>query len=315
MNIYDFDKTIYDGDSTLDFYIFCLKKQPILIFYMPIQIFSFFLYLLKKKKKIEFKQDFYGFLKLVKDREEKVCLFWEINKKKIKPWYLIRQQTNDLIISASPEFLLKPICDQLNINNLIASIVDINTGHCLSENCYGEEKVNRFYKEYPDAKIQEFFSDSLTDTPMAILANNSFFVHKDQIVEWKDYEQLKRKSLFFNKEFILFIFVGIINTINGVLFSFLFSIVLDNTLAFILGYSISLLISYTLNTIYVFKNTFSIFKLLKFIVSYIPNFLVQFVMVIFLLHYIGVHQVIVYGISAIIGVPVTFLILKIFTFK
>ena len=26
MNVYDFDKTIYDGDSTLDFYIFSVKK-------------------------------------------------------------------------------------------------------------------------------------------------------------------------------------------------------------------------------------------------------------------------------------------------
>ena len=26
MNVYDFDKTIYNGDSTLDFYFFCLKK-------------------------------------------------------------------------------------------------------------------------------------------------------------------------------------------------------------------------------------------------------------------------------------------------
>ena len=27
MNVYDFDKTIYDGDSTLDFYLFSLKKN------------------------------------------------------------------------------------------------------------------------------------------------------------------------------------------------------------------------------------------------------------------------------------------------
>lgn len=27
MNVYDFDKTIYDGDSTADFYIFSLKRH------------------------------------------------------------------------------------------------------------------------------------------------------------------------------------------------------------------------------------------------------------------------------------------------
>ena len=26
-NIYDFDKTIYDGDSTVDFFLFCLKRE------------------------------------------------------------------------------------------------------------------------------------------------------------------------------------------------------------------------------------------------------------------------------------------------
>ena len=28
MNVYDFDGTIYDGDSTFDFYKYCMKKHP-----------------------------------------------------------------------------------------------------------------------------------------------------------------------------------------------------------------------------------------------------------------------------------------------
>ena len=28
MNVYDFDKTIYDGDSSVDFYKFSLKRHP-----------------------------------------------------------------------------------------------------------------------------------------------------------------------------------------------------------------------------------------------------------------------------------------------
>lgn len=31
MNVYDFDKTIYAGDSTIDFYLFCLKRQPAIL--------------------------------------------------------------------------------------------------------------------------------------------------------------------------------------------------------------------------------------------------------------------------------------------
>ena len=30
MNVFDFDKTIYDGDCTVDFYMYCLKKYPVI---------------------------------------------------------------------------------------------------------------------------------------------------------------------------------------------------------------------------------------------------------------------------------------------
>ena len=38
MNVYDFDKTIYRGDSTKDFYFFLLRRHPVLIRYLPKQI-------------------------------------------------------------------------------------------------------------------------------------------------------------------------------------------------------------------------------------------------------------------------------------
>ena len=31
MNVYDFDGTIYNGDSTIDFYIYALKSKPSII--------------------------------------------------------------------------------------------------------------------------------------------------------------------------------------------------------------------------------------------------------------------------------------------
>ena len=39
MNVYDFDGTIYDGDSTLDFWYFCLKKHPQILLYLPYHCF------------------------------------------------------------------------------------------------------------------------------------------------------------------------------------------------------------------------------------------------------------------------------------
>lgn len=35
MNVYDFDKTIYDGDSTADFYMFSLKRHKMILTLLP----------------------------------------------------------------------------------------------------------------------------------------------------------------------------------------------------------------------------------------------------------------------------------------
>ena len=35
MNVYDFDNTIYDGESVLDLFFFYVKKDPYLIRYIP----------------------------------------------------------------------------------------------------------------------------------------------------------------------------------------------------------------------------------------------------------------------------------------
>ncbi|WP_285396537.1 haloacid dehalogenase-like hydrolase [Lysinibacillus sp. fls2-241-R2A-57] len=314
MNVYDFDKTIYKGDSTLDFYVFCIKKQPLLILLLPIQILGFIKYKLGMITKLQFKETFYIFLKYVKNTDVKLIDFWIANKHRIQPWYIKQQKPDDLIISASPEFLLKPICNELGILYLIASVVDKDTGKCLSENCYGIEKTNRYYESYGDTIINEFYSDSLTDTPMAKMAQKSFGV-KDKIhIPWNEFEMSNNHSSI-KKEFILFIFVGIVNTINGVVFSSIFSLTLDGTLAFILGYAGSLTISYILNSTFVFKNTLSWVRFVKFCISYIPNFVIQFVMVFVFLHYFNLREIIVYTMSAILGVPITFLMVKFFALR
>ena len=57
MNCYDFDKTIYNGDSTKDFYLFCLKRHKGIIKTFPglIKAFTKF-YVLKKGNKTDFKE-------------------------------------------------------------------------------------------------------------------------------------------------------------------------------------------------------------------------------------------------------------------
>ena len=186
-NAYDFDKTIYYDDSTRDFYFFCLKRHWNILLYLPYQLFWFILFATKVIRKTAFKEKFYIFFRGVKDIDGEVATFWKEHEKKIKPWYLEQKRADDVIISASPEFLLRPICEKLGVR-LIASRVDQYTGAYDGENCYGEEKVLRYQAEAGEP-IEKFYSDSLSDTPMAHLAKEAYIVQGDAIIPWQEYHK------------------------------------------------------------------------------------------------------------------------------
>ena len=104
---------------------------------------------------------------------------------KIKKWYLDMKKSDDVIISASPEFLLEPICKELGVGCMLGTKVNEKTGLFESENCVGEEKVVRFYEVYPDGVIDEFYSDRYVDTPVAKIAKKAIFVKGDKLLPWK----------------------------------------------------------------------------------------------------------------------------------
>ena len=184
-NVYDFDGTIFAGDSTIEFYKYCIFKYPRVIFSIPFAIIGFIFYKLRIWPKEIFKEHFYQFLKEIPDVDDAVKKFWEKNINRIELWYLIQQQANDLLISASPEFLLKPLCERIGINYLVASKVDPCTGKLLGPNCWGEEKVIQMDAKFPEINILEFYSDSLSDLPLAKKAQNSFFVKDGSIYKWE----------------------------------------------------------------------------------------------------------------------------------
>jgi HAD superfamily phosphoserine phosphatase-like hydrolase len=192
MNVYDFDDTIYNGDSTIDFYVYCLKKKPKLIIYLPKQIKGVLLYKLKKINKKRMKEYYFSFLNGIDKIEDVIEEFWEKNDKNIKEWYLKKKKEDDLVISASPEFLLWPICNRIGINDLIASKVNPKTGYFESENCKGEEKVKCYKRKYRDETIDEFYSDSYSDNPLAMISKKAFLVKGNEIKEW---EEKKKKMI------------------------------------------------------------------------------------------------------------------------
>lgn len=185
MNVYDFDKTVYRGDSTLDFYRYCIAKYPFLLKYVFSQGIGALVYLVKHDNKTQMKERFYAFLMGIDDIDALVKKFWESHKDKISPWYLEQKRMDDVIISASPEFLLWPICEELKTGTLIASRVNKKTGAYTGLNCRGEEKVQRFFAAFPSGHIERFYSDSLTDQSMADISEKSYLVKRGKVSEWR----------------------------------------------------------------------------------------------------------------------------------
>jgi len=318
MNAYDFDRCIYEKDSTLDFYFYCLKKHPGLLRFLFVQGWGFFLYVMGRIEKTEWKQRFFSFLRGIEDVESDVAGFWESHRKHICIWYLLKRKKDDWIVSASPEFLLGPVCESLEIGKLIASRVDPKTGRFSGENCYGTEKANRVKNEFGSIEFDGFYSDSLSDRPLADLSKRAYLVVKGEPVPWEDYRMgawKKAKRYLLSLEFIRFLIIGCINALNGVLFAYLFSLVLPSQIAFVCGYLVSLTISYFLNSFFTFRQRLSFGKMIKFFLSYIPNFLIQNIVVYVVCSLLKLPAITGYVLAAAIGIPVTFLLLKIYTFR
>ncbi|MBP3283941.1 MAG: HAD-IB family phosphatase [Clostridia bacterium] len=318
MNVYDFDKTLYQGDSTVNFYLFSLRKNPLLLRYLPKQCLSLTKYILGFIPKKEWKENFFSFLKGIKDIDSYLDAFWKKESKHLRKELTERISSSDYIISASPTFLLQPVLKEINQPNLIATNMNKTTGTITGENCYGMQKVTEFLAKETEGKIDTFYSDSFSDTPLKELAQNAFIVKKEKMIAWDSYQKSKTELFlenFFSKQFLLFLFVGCINTFNGILFSMLFNAFADPNTAFVLGYLLSLCISYLLNSRITFQDkTLSFMKFIKFAIAYIPNFMIQNLCVVIIYNILHWDKLIAYTLAAIIGIPITFLLTKFFVF-
>lgn len=184
MNVYDFDKTIYRRDSTFDFFRFCARRHPKILRRTPGTVLAFAHYALGGLSKTEAKARFFQFLRDLPDPQGEVDLFWRAHIRHVQPWYLARRQPDDVVISASPLFLVAPACRLLGIREVLASPVDLATGDYRGGNCDGEEKVRAFQARFPDAVADEFYSDSRSDAPMAAAARKAYMVRGSRITPW-----------------------------------------------------------------------------------------------------------------------------------
>ncbi len=185
INLYDFDKTIYAGDSSTDFFFYSLMKYPRIIATIPKIAVAGIKYKLKKISKTAMKEVIFSFVSYIPNIDKHIESFWETHRCYIKNFYLETKHDKDVIISASPEFLLKYITEELKVMKLIGSLVDKKTGQFKGLNCHGEEKVKRLNKVIKDYQVMSAYSDSLSDLPILKLAKKQYLVKGNGIIKVK----------------------------------------------------------------------------------------------------------------------------------
>ena len=182
IDVYDFDGTVYNGDSSIDFFIYAIKKKKKLIKYLPKICTFMVLKCIKLVSTKQFKEVYFSFIKEIENLDEFVKEFWQTKEKKINKFFIenINNNKKTYVISASPEFLLKPYISKFNNVKLIATKIDKN-GNIQGKNCKGEEKVKLLNESEKDYIIENFYTDSIVDLPLIKIAKKSYLVNKGKI--------------------------------------------------------------------------------------------------------------------------------------
>lgn len=186
LNVYDFDRTVYTRDSSIEFFKHILRRYSGIGFkVIPYQMYHAIKYALSLTSKEDFKSAYFSFLKYVKTPQTEVKEFVEKEIHNIAEWYTKMRRPDDVFISASPEFLVRAFAEKLGVSSVIASQVDIETGRFLGKNCYGAEKLKRYIEAFPNDKIDRFYTDSESDMPLAEHARIAYIVKKNVPKKWE----------------------------------------------------------------------------------------------------------------------------------
>ncbi|HPB88269.1 MAG TPA: GtrA family protein [Thermotogota bacterium] len=119
---------------------------------------------------------------------------------------------------------------------------------------------------------------------------------------------------FLSKDFALFVLCGGVGTLTNVVCSSLFSSLLHPILSYGLGYGVSLAVTYSLNARWIFQQKRTWAGFVKFVVSYLPNFLILLTFVSLFIGFFGWNRYVVYILAGSLGLPLTFILVKVFAF-
>ena len=190
MNVYDFDGTIFPKDCSIGFCFWCMKRHPKLWFtFFPKAIKNLILRKTGKMPEYLMQRRFFGYLTMINDFDVQIERYWDKNEKKIASWYLAQKKPDDLIISASPKCIVEPIARRLGVN-CVATDFDREFGVFLDNMMYAKEKA-KYIIDHGFPVIENFYSDSLADTPLALCAEKAHLVKNKArtVVDWPDLDE------------------------------------------------------------------------------------------------------------------------------
>lgn len=194
--LYDFDGTITTKDTTVFLLVALLKLRPWRFFVLLWFLCKIFVASENASKQL-YKNKAIGYLlkglcnkrlsKALKDFRNKVKFYYHpsvmtsINK-------AIQEGCTVLIVSASPSFAISYCVSDLPVTVLGTEFEkkeNIYTGNLKSENCYGQEKVNRL-NEWASSNqtilnVQSAWGDHISDFDMLSLSANRYWVGGKQL--------------------------------------------------------------------------------------------------------------------------------------
>lgn len=186
MRAFDFDNTIYNGESVFDFYLFSIKYNPRVAKYIPIVFYNLFKYKLGKTTMEDLEQAVkkyaYDYLQSFDKKEEMICVFWDKHIGKIKSWY--HPQEDDIIITASLNLIMDELCKRLGVKHCLCSIVNPETLEVEYLN-FRDNKPKTFFEKFGNEVIDEFYTDNMVDKPMIEVAKSAYFVKGNKIKKIK----------------------------------------------------------------------------------------------------------------------------------
>ena len=196
MNVYDFDGTIFPSNCTISFAFWCMNRNPKLYFtYAPRAFKSAVLYKLGKMPSYLLLRELYSYLMEIDDFEEQIERYWDKNEHRISSWYLEQKKPDDLIISASPSCVLEPIARRLGVK-CVATDYDREFGVLVNNLMYAQEK-SRYIIEHGFPVIEHFYSDSLSDMPLALCSDQAHLVtnRARTVTDWPALDDTTREKV------------------------------------------------------------------------------------------------------------------------